>query len=392
MNPVDVAQAAPAVHDLSLFSLFWQAHFTVKLVMVGLLGASIWSWAVIVDKTLLYGRTKRAMDRFEEVFWSGQSLEELYRSLQNRPATGLSAVFVAAMREWKRSFEGSSRTFQSLGQRIDKVLDVTIQREVERLDSKLMILASIGSAGPYIGLFGTVVGIMNSFTSIAASSNTSLAVVAPGIAEALFATAIGLFAAIPGGHCLQQAAIAKSASCNHASKASPTSSRPFSRARSTSASLTRLKGKSTMAMAGSAGGSSRRRRRARRGGAINEINMTPFIDVMLVLLIIFMVAAPMMSTGVPLDLPQTKAAPLNMDAKPVTLSIRSTGQVFMGEAELKEDMIVGKLAESAKQGLDERIFVRGDKKVDYGRVAQIMSIVTAAGYKRVALVTEPDQR
>ncbi len=147
-----------------------------------------------------------------------------------------------------------------------------------------------------------------------------------------------------------------------------------------------------MAMAGSAGGSSRRRRRARRGGAINEINMTPFIDVMLVLLIIFMVAAPMMSTGVPLDLPQTKAAPLNMDAKPVTLSIRSTGQVFMGDAELKDDMIVGKLAESAKQGFDERIFVRGDKKVDYGRVAQIMSIVTAAGYKRVALVTEPDQR
>ena len=101
------------------------------------------------------------------------------------------------MREWKRSFEGSGRSFQSLSQRIDKVLDVTIQREVERLDSSLMVLASIGSAGPYIGLFGTVVGIMNSFTSIAASKNTSLAVVAPGIAEALFATAIGLFAAIP---------------------------------------------------------------------------------------------------------------------------------------------------------------------------------------------------
>jgi biopolymer transport protein TolQ len=106
-------------------------------------------------------------------------------------------VFVAAMREWKRSFEGSGRSFQSLSQRIDKVLDVTIQREVERLDSRLMILASIGSAGPYIGLFGTVVGIMSAFTSIAASKNTSLAVVAPGIAEALFATAIGLFAAIP---------------------------------------------------------------------------------------------------------------------------------------------------------------------------------------------------
>jgi biopolymer transport protein TolQ len=197
MNPADVAQAAPIVHDMSLFSLFWQAHLIVKLVMVGLLIASVWCWAIIVDKTLLFGRTKRAMDRFEEVFWSGQSLEELYRSLQNRPATGLAAVFVAAMREWKRSFEGSGRSVQSLSQRIDKVLDVTIQREVERLEGRLMVLASIGSAGPYIGLFGTVVGIMNSFTSIAASKNTSLAVVAPGIAEALFATAIGLFAAIP---------------------------------------------------------------------------------------------------------------------------------------------------------------------------------------------------
>ena len=194
MNPAD---AAPIAHDLSLFGLFWQAHFVVKLVMVGLVAASVWCWAIIVDKTLLFARTKRAMDRFEEVFWSGQSLEELYRTLSSRPSTGLAAVFVAAMREWKRSFEGSGRSVQSLSQRIDKVLDVTIQREVERLDSRLLILASIGSAAPYIGLFGTVVGIMNSFTSIAASKNTSLAVVAPGIAEALFATAIGLFAAIP---------------------------------------------------------------------------------------------------------------------------------------------------------------------------------------------------
>jgi len=136
----------------------------------------------------------------------------------------------------------------------------------------------------------------------------------------------------------------------------------------------------------------RRRRRARRGKVINEINMTPFIDVMLVLLIIFMVAAPLMTAGVPLDLPQTKAAPLNVDAKPVTLSIRASGQVFLAEAELKDGDIVDKLSGVAKQGFDERIFVRGDKRVDYGRVAQIMSIVTSAGYKRVALVTEPDQR
>jgi biopolymer transport protein TolQ len=197
MNPADIAQTAPIAHELSLWSLFWQAHFVVKLVMLGLMAASVWCWAIIVDKTLLFARTKRAMDRFEEVFWSGQSLEDLYRNLESRANTNLAAVFVAAMREWKRSFEGSGRSVASLSQRIDKVLDVTIQREVDRLDARLLVLASIGSAGPYIGLFGTVVGIMNSFTSIAASKNTSLAVVAPGIAEALFATAIGLFAAIP---------------------------------------------------------------------------------------------------------------------------------------------------------------------------------------------------
>ena len=136
----------------------------------------------------------------------------------------------------------------------------------------------------------------------------------------------------------------------------------------------------------------RRRRRVRHARAINEINMTPFIDVMLVLLIIFMVAAPLMTSGVPLDLPQTRAAPLNVDAKPVTLSIRQTGQVFLGETELKDEEIVPRLTASATQGLDERVFVRGDKRVDYGRVAQVMSIVTGAGFKRVALVTEQDPK
>lgn len=196
MNPADAAQAMPVV-EITMFGLFWQAHFVVKVVMLGLLGSSIWCWSIIVDKTLLFRRTKAEMDAFEEEFWSGRPLEELFRAYNDKPATGLAALFVAAMREWRRSYEGSGRSIRSLGQRIDKVLDVTIQREVERLESRLLFLASIGSAGPYIGLFGTVFGIMTAFTSIAASKNTSLAVVAPGIAEALFATAIGLFAAIP---------------------------------------------------------------------------------------------------------------------------------------------------------------------------------------------------
>jgi biopolymer transport protein TolR len=144
--------------------------------------------------------------------------------------------------------------------------------------------------------------------------------------------------------------------------------------------------------AGASQGGKRRRRRGRRSGAINEINMTPFIDVVLVLLIIFMVAAPMMTVGVPLDLPQSKASPLNSDVKPITLSIRQTGQVYLGEDELTDDTIVPKLMETAKTGTEERVFVRGDKRVDYGRVAQVMAIVTGGGFKKVALVTEPEHQ
>jgi biopolymer transport protein TolQ len=183
--------------DLSIWGLFWSAHLVVKIVMLGLLVSSIWVWAIVVDKTLLYMRTKKAMDRFEQTFWSGQSLEELYRTQSARPAHSMAALFVAAMREWKRSFEGTSRAIGGLQMRIEKVMDVTIAREIERLERRLLVLATVGSAGPFIGLFGTVWGIMTSFQSIAASKNTSLAVVAPGIAEALFATAIGLVAAIP---------------------------------------------------------------------------------------------------------------------------------------------------------------------------------------------------
>ena len=183
--------------DVSLWTLFWQAHWIVKAVMLGLIACSVWVWAITIEKLILYTRTRRAMDRFEQAFWSGQSIEELYRALSAKPVHSMPAVFVAAMREWKRSFEGQSRSFAGLQMRIEKVMDVTMAREIERLERRLLVLATVGSAGPFVGLFGTVWGIMTSFQSIAASKNTSLAVVAPGIAEALFATAIGLIAAIP---------------------------------------------------------------------------------------------------------------------------------------------------------------------------------------------------
>jgi biopolymer transport protein TolQ len=183
--------------SFSLMALFVQAHIVVKLVMVGLLFASLWCWAIILYKSWSYSAMRRRMDKFEDTFWSGQSLEELYNQLAGRNPSGLAAVFVAAMREWKRSHEGDRPAIASLVQRIDRVMTMTVARESEQMEKGLLVLASVGSAGPFIGLFGTVWGIMSSFQAIAASESTNLAVVAPGIAEALLATALGLLAAIP---------------------------------------------------------------------------------------------------------------------------------------------------------------------------------------------------
>jgi biopolymer transport protein TolQ len=186
-----------AAGSVTLWGLFIQAGFIVKLVMLGLIAASVWTWAIVVDKSVSYGKARRQLDSFEQVFWSGQSLEELYRTLADRQTSGMSAMFVAAMREWKKSFERGARSPRGLQPRLHRALDVTLARESEALEARLGSLATIGSAAPFVGLFGTVVGIMTSFQAIAGSKQTSLAVVAPGIAEALLATAIGLVAAIP---------------------------------------------------------------------------------------------------------------------------------------------------------------------------------------------------
>ena len=183
--------------QLSVWHLFAQAGWVVKLVMIGLLAASIWTWAIVVDKLIAYARMRSALNRFEQVFWSGQSLEELYKTLSERKTSGMGSIFVAAMREWKKCFEKGAKSPLGLQTRIDKAMDLALTREMERLEGRLGFLATIGSAAPFIGLFGTVVGIMTSFQAIAGSKSTNLAVVAPGIAEALLATAIGLLAAIP---------------------------------------------------------------------------------------------------------------------------------------------------------------------------------------------------
>ncbi|HYH19335.1 MAG TPA: protein TolQ [Azospirillum sp.] len=196
MNAAGVAAKA---HDITMWGLFWQADLLVKLVMIMLLAASVWCWAIIIEKLMRIRRLNAQADAFEESFWSGGSLDALYDRVGKRPEDPMSATFAAGMREWRhaadRGLGGPIKA--SLQQRVERVMTVTIGREMSRAERYMTFLASVGSTAPFIGLFGTVWGIMNSFTSIAASNNTSLAVVAPGIAEALFATAMGLLAAIP---------------------------------------------------------------------------------------------------------------------------------------------------------------------------------------------------
>jgi biopolymer transport protein TolQ len=181
---VDAANLAAAGADLSLWGLFMQADIVVKFVMLLLLAASIWVWAIVFEKWLALRRVSRAADRFEDRFWSGGSLDELYEQEGAKPTNPIAAVFGAAMAEWRRSLRvaGADVARSGVRERVDRAMTVTIQREMERLERWTIFLASVGSTAPFIGLFGTVWGIMHSFSAIAAMHNTNLSVVAPGIA------------------------------------------------------------------------------------------------------------------------------------------------------------------------------------------------------------------
>ena len=298
-----------------------------------------------------------------------QSIEELYRALSAKPTQSMAACFVAAMREWKRSFESQARSFAGLQMRIDKVMNVSIAREVERLERRLLVLATVGSAGPFVGLFGTVWGIMSSFQSIAASKNTSLAVVAPGIAEALFATAIGLIAAIPATIFYNKFTSEVNRQAQRLEGFADEFSAILSRQideRALTDGMYSVKadvGTQIMAMnmAGSSGGGGRR---GRRKPVMAEINVTPMVDVMLVLLIIFMVSAPLLTVGVPLDLPQTQAKSLEQDKTPLQLSVDIKGKVFINDTEIAMNELIPKLKAitDARGGMEERIYHAGGQE------------------------------
>lgn len=181
--------------------LFLRADMVVKTVLIALIIASFWSWVLIVDKSFALFNLKRKANDFERNFWSGRSLEDLYAQHSHNADHAFTTVFVAALREWNRSLEGGAprepAAAAGVKERVEKIMNVSIQRELEKIERGLNYLATVGSTAPFVGLFGTVWGIMNSFQAIAQRQDTTLAVVAPGIAEALFATALGLLAAIP---------------------------------------------------------------------------------------------------------------------------------------------------------------------------------------------------
>lgn len=183
--------------DFSIWGLFLNADLIVQFVILLLLGASVWCWSIIFNKYFLFKKVSQDADVFETSFWSAKSLDDLYDRLIAHVKDPMSSVFASAMREWRSSGAGNQATVAAIPQRVERIMQVTVNRELDDLEKHLSFLATVGATAPFIGLFGTVWGIMNSFQSIAMMKSTNLAVVAPGIAEALFATALGLIAAIP---------------------------------------------------------------------------------------------------------------------------------------------------------------------------------------------------
>lgn len=183
--------------DFSLIGLFTRSSLTVQIVMVILILASVWSWAIIIQKFISFAAARREASKFDRAFWSGEALDDVYDRLGDSPRGASERVFVAGMSEWRKSQGDEGAMIPGTGARIDRSMNVAIGREEARLTRGLPLLATIGSTAPFIGLFGTVWGIKTAFEQIAIAQDTSLAVVAPGIAEALLATALGLLAAIP---------------------------------------------------------------------------------------------------------------------------------------------------------------------------------------------------
>ena len=344
--------------DFSLMNLFIRADIIVKSVIILLIACSIYSWAVIIEKVRLFKKINTTTEEFETKFWNSKSAESFYNNLPANIDDPMAVIFRDAMQNLLRK---KSRT--DINKRLTTILETGIEKQISKINKGFTFLATVGSTAPFIGLFGTVWGIMNSFQSIAISRNTSLAIVAPGIAEALFATALGLLAAIPATIAYNKF---NNDTLNYSQKLENFSKKIFN---------------NYLIMAFKFKRSSKE--------PMSEINVTPFVDVMLVLLIIFMVTAPLLTVGVQVDLPESSADSLPEEQEPLTLTINSKGEIFIQESKVEYEKIIAKVLAVSKNRTDTRIYVRGDKTINYGRVLEIMGLLSGSGFTKVALISEP---
>ena len=372
--------------DFTPLGLFLAADVVVKAVMVALTLASLACWTVIVEKLLTLRRLREEVRGL-----AGTAAMDRIPMNAGETRDLASSALRAGLTEWGDS-QGERETDGEYRGRIDAAARKAVGRSIRQAGGGLQLLATTGSVAPFVGLFGTVWGIMNSFSGIAASNDTSLAVVAPGIAEALFATAIGLVAAIPAVIAynrlsaavglVRSDALAAAGELAHrlarsrplAAASGPASSAPPSR---------RITGD----------GRCWQRAQAARTKTMRlpmaEMNVTPLVDVMLVLLIVFMVAAPMMMVGVPVQLPRTSAARVAHTAPPVVVTVGRDGRLFLGRDAVMEAELGAKLTGLRAQApTDAPVYVRGDRSVPYGDVMRVMGRVSAAGVARVSLIAE----
>jgi biopolymer transport protein TolQ len=368
--------------DYTLWALFARATITVKLVMIGMVAASIWTWAVIIDKMIQFRRARAEAAVFDQAFWSGEPLDELYDQIGPDPKGQSEKIFAAGMLEWRRAPRDGG-LIAGAQARIDRSMDVAIAKEAEKLQKGLPVLATVGSTAPFVGLFGTVWGIMNSFIEIAEEQNTNLAVGGPRHRRGAAGHGPRPSGRDPGGDLLQQAVGRR--------EPHPGRLRGLRRRIRDDpvAPAGQLRPWPRVSSSGDSGGGSRRRRGRGRAQPMSEINITPFVDVMLVLLIIFMVAAPLLTVGVPVELPRTAASALPTGRRGTPDRDRD-GRGHDHDPDHRSARGRPDPAPAGGRGRTHvgPLFLRADGANAWNRVAEVMGALNAGGFSNIGLVTD----
>ena len=375
------ADNAQLPRNLSPWGMFMGADIVVKAVIVGLAFASLVTWTVWLAKTIELRRQASLARRRVRLLESDTTLSEVEQA-SDGASDAVAQIIQSAARETKLS---RGIVDDGLKERIALRLERVEAAMSQRIARGTGVLATIGATAPFVGLFGTVWGIMNSFIGISEAQTTNLAVVAPGIAEALLATALGLVAAIPAVVIYNHLARSITAYRMLLTDASAQVLLLVSRQRETAPSRSRAR--RSRAMGARLGNATLGKRAAADDLAeVHEINVTPFIDVMLVLLIIFMVAAPLATVDLNVELPASAIEPQPRPDKPVFVTVKPDLSVAVGEDVIARDALAATLDAATKGRKDERIFLRADKAVSYGELMEVMNALRNAGYLKIALV------